>query len=154
MTICVFFTYFSSLLIHQKQQFRLKHPNRRSFLLFQGFFLTFCQFFLHYYLFTFQHDFDKDPICLVPFKVEIDNYLPTPSIFRYKTEAHVCRFLGCTKASIPMPGQIKKTLSFHVAVSAPGLYSYGGLSFQMTQPGQECDDDEFIPLEVNFLVEQ
>jgi len=101
-----------------------------------------------------QHDFDKDPICLVPFKVEIDNYLPTPSIFRYKTEAHVCRFLGCTKASIPMPGQIKKTLSFHVAVSAPGLYSYGGLSFQMTQPGQECDDDEFIPLEVNFLVEQ
>ena len=110
--------------------------------------------FLHDYLFTFQHDFDKDPICLVPFKVEIDNYLPTPSIFRYKTEAHVCRFLGCTKASIPMPGQIKKTLSFHVAVSAPGLYSYGGLSFQMTQPGQECDDDEFIPLEVNFLVEQ
>jgi len=32
-----------------------------------------------------QHDFDEDPICLVPFKVEIDNYLPTPSIFRYKT---------------------------------------------------------------------
>ena len=102
----------------------------------------------------FQHDFEEDPICLVPFKVEIDNYLPTPSIFRYKTEAHICRFLGCTKASIPMQGQIKKILNFHVAVSAPGLYSYGGLSFQMTQLDQECDDDEFIPLEVNFLVEK
>ena len=48
----------------------------------------------------------------------------------------------------------KKILNFHVAVSAPGLYSYGGLSFQMTQLDQECDDDEFIPLEVNFLVEK
>ena len=103
--------------------------------------------------FFFQHNFEEDPICLVPFRVEIDNFLPTPSVFRYKTEAHVCRFLGCTKASIPIEGQIKKMLSFHVAVSAPGLYSYAGLSFQMTHPDQECDDDEFIPLEVNFLVE-
>ena len=85
--------------------------------------------------------------------MEIDNYLPTPSIFRYKTEAHICRFLGCTKGSVPLKGQTKKVLNFHIAVSAPGLYSYNGLSFQMTHTDQECDDDEFIPLEMNFLVQ-
>ena len=105
-----------------------------------------------------KHDFDQNPICLVPFQVEVENIEDTQAVFLYKTEnrdfyIHTGRFLGCTRASIPIEGGSKRLLNFHVAVSASGLYSYGGLSFQMTQPGQECDDDEYIPLEVNFIVE-
>lgn len=105
-----------------------------------------------------KHDFEDNPVCLVPFQVQIDNFLPTDSVFRYKTVENdfnsVGKFLGCTRAAIPMTGQSKETLRFHVAVSNPGLFSYAGLSFQMTERNEECDDDEYIPLEVNFLVEE
>ena len=106
-----------------------------------------------------RHDFDQNPVCLVQFNLVVENFLPTKSVFRYKTDGSkdfskdMGRFLGCTKAAIPLDGQSKKSLKFHVAVSAPGLYSYNGLSFQMTEVNGECDDDEFIPLEVNFLVD-
>ena len=108
------------------------------------------------------HDFDKEPICLVPLTLVVDNYLPTKSIFRYKIESrdfygnHVdtARLLGCVRACIPMEGQTKKRLQFHAAVSSPGLYSINNLRFQMTQVEDEVDDDEFIPLEVNFLVDK
>ena len=33
-----------------------------------------------------QHDFDREPICLVPFTLVVENYLPTSSSFRYKIE--------------------------------------------------------------------
>ncbi len=54
---------------------------------------------------------------------------------------------------MPLAGGSQETLCFQVAVSAPGLFSSAGLSFQMTNVTEECDDDEYIPLQVNFLVE-
>lgn len=109
---------------------------------------------------NFKHDFSLEPICLVPFTVTIENYLPTPSVFRYKADnrdmfhtQEMGRFLGCTRATVPFEGQVKKSLNFHVAVSSPGLYTYNGLRFQMTEVNEPCDDDEFIPLEVNFIVD-
>ena len=107
-----------------------------------------------------KHDFTENPVCLVPFSLVVENYLPGDSVFRYKTENRdffnqqdLGRFLGCTKASVPMTGQSKRKFNFHVTVSCPGLYSYNGLSFQMTNNNEECDTDEFIPLEVDFIVE-
>ena len=110
-----------------------------------------------------QHDFEQVPICLVPFTLVVENYLPTKSIFRYKIETRdgfygnqedSVRLLGCVRALIPMEGQTKKRLQFHAAVSSPGLYSVNNLRFQMTQPGEEIDDDEYIVMEVNFLVDK
>ena len=89
--------------------------------------------------------------------------MPTKSIFRYKIETRdgfygnqedSVRLLGCVRALIPMEGQTKKRLQFHAAVSSPGLYSVNNLRFQMTQPGEEIDDDEYIVMEVNFLVDK
>ena len=117
-----------------------------------------------------QHDFDHEPICLVPFTLVVENYLPTPSKFRYKIENRpgteyyghhhqnqqdFVRILGCVRACITMEGQTKKRLQFHAAVSSPGLYSANTLHFQMTSLEEtEVDDDEYIPMEVNFLVDK
>ena len=117
-----------------------------------------------------QHDFDREPICLVPFTLVVENYLPTPSKFRYKIENRpgteyyghqhqnqqdFVRILGCVRACITMEGQTKKRLQFHAAVSSPGLYSANTLHFQMTSLEEtEVDDDEYIPMEVNFLVDK
>ena len=115
-----------------------------------------------------QHDFDREPICLVPFTLVVENYLPTPSKFRYKIENRpgteyyghhqnqqdFVRILGCVRACITMEGQTKKRLQFHAAVSSPGLYSANTLHFQMTSLEDEVDDDEYIPMEVNFLVDK
>ena len=106
-----------------------------------------------------KHDFDQDPLCLVPFEVEVENFLPTESIFRYKTTENggadfgAQKFAGCNKATIPFDAESRQKLCFFVAVSSPGLFSYAGLSYQMTEKNEECDDDEYIPIQVNFLVE-
>ena len=108
-----------------------------------------------------QHDFQANPLCLVPFSISVENYLQSNSMFRYKTSARgdyfsaqdLGRYLGCTQACVPMPGQSRRQFQFHVTVSSPGLYSYQGLSFQMTNEGDECDTDEYIPLQVDFIVQ-
>jgi len=104
-----------------------------------------------------QHDFNANPLCLVPFSISVENYLPENSTFWYKIgfnhHQDLGRFLGCTQASVPMLGQSKRQFKFHMTVSSPGLYCYQGLSFQMTQQGDECDTDEYIPLQVDFIVQ-
>ena len=104
-----------------------------------------------------QHDFNANPLCLVPFSISVENYLPENSTFWYKIgfnhHQDLGRFLGCTQASVPMLGQSKRQFQFHMTVSSPGLYCYQGLSFQMTKEGDECDTDEYIPLQVDFIVQ-
>merc|ERR1712029_1103428 len=88
-----------------------------------------------------QHDFNANPLCLVPFSISVENYLPENSTFWYKIgfnhHQDLGRFLGCTQASVPMLGQSKRQFQFHMTVSSPGLYCYQGLSFQMTKEGDE-----------------
>ena len=81
---------------------------------------------------------------------------PRTEFYRHhhQNQQDFVRILGCVRACITMEGQTKKRLQFHAAVSSPGLYSANTLHFQMTSLEDEVDDDEYIPMEVNFLVDK
>lgn len=113
---------------------------------------------------NFKHDFATKPLLMVPFTILVSNPSKEMALFKYKAdkdgsrtllEAGNCRFLGCTKATVEMKAMEEKTLAFHVVVTAPGLYNFCGLRFQMTGPEDtdKPDEDELIPLEVSFVVE-
>ena len=103
------------------------------------------------------HDFDAVPLLIVPFQIEVENKTVgnvKECMFRYKVdqEEGPGRFLGCTRAAVKMSAGGRISLPFHIGVTVSGLFKFTGFSFNMTDVGDELDDDEYVPLEISFVV--